>query len=163
MMMVGEVLVIMLCYYWPTGVMLSFDQPQYYVDENMTPLSVGLLLNRTTSEDVIVEVSVNDGSAKGSSYNFWCCKVERYSTTAGIHYNRSGDALVFNVTISSGKTLSLFDVNIIDNMIQDGNKMFSITIRLISTCLPITIKSDTTSVTIKDDEGMIMVWFIYKF
>jgi len=50
--------------------MLSFDLPQYSIDENMTPLSVGLILNRTTSEDVIVEVSVNDGSAKGSSYNF---------------------------------------------------------------------------------------------
>ena len=59
---------IMLCYYCPTGVMLSFDQSQYSIEENMTPLSVGLILNRTTSEDVIVEVSVNDGSAKGSSY-----------------------------------------------------------------------------------------------
>ena len=68
MMMVGEVLVIMLCYYSPTGVMLSFDQPQYFIDENMTPLSVGLILNKRTSEDVIVEVSVNNGSAKGSSY-----------------------------------------------------------------------------------------------
>jgi len=54
--------------YWPTGVMLSFEQPQYSVEESMTLLSVGLMLNRTTSEDVIVEVSVNDGSAKGSSY-----------------------------------------------------------------------------------------------
>ena len=58
----------MLCYYCPTGVVLSFNQPQYSIEENMTPLSVGLILNRTTSEDVIVEVSVNDGSAKGSSY-----------------------------------------------------------------------------------------------
>jgi len=68
MMMVGEVLVIMLCYYWPTGVMLSFDQSQYSIDENMTSLSVGLILNRRLSKDVIVEVSVNNGSAKGSSY-----------------------------------------------------------------------------------------------
>ena len=45
--------------------MLSFDQPQYAINENMTPLSVNLILNRTTSEDVIVEVCVNDGSAKG--------------------------------------------------------------------------------------------------
>ena len=48
--------------------MLSFDQSQYAIEENMTPLSVGLILNRTASEDVIVEVSVNEGSAKGSSY-----------------------------------------------------------------------------------------------
>ncbi|XP_065917576.1 extracellular matrix protein 3-like [Dysidea avara] len=117
------------------GVMLSFDQSQYSIEENMTPLSVGLILNRTTSEDVIVEVSVNDGSAK-----------------AGIDYDRSGAPLVFNVTISSGMTSSSFDVNITDNMMQDGDKMFSITITLMSTCLPITIKSDTTSVTIIDDE-----------
>ena len=82
------------------------------------------------------------------------CKVERYSTIAGIDYDRSGAPLVFNVTISSGTKSSSFDVDIINNMIQDGNKIFSITIRLISTCLPITIKSDTTSVTIRDDEGM---------
>ena len=84
--------------------------------------------------------------------NCWC-KVERYSTTAGIDYDRSGAPLVFNVTISSGVTSSSFDVDITDNMAQDGDKIFSITIRLVSTCLPITIKSDTTSVTINDDEG----------
>ena len=61
---------------------------------------------------------------------------------------------MFNVTISSGMTSSSFDVDIINNTAQDGNKIFSITIRLISTCLPITIKSDTTSVTIIDDEGI---------
>ena len=48
--------------------MLSFDQSQYSIDENMTSLSVGLILNRRLSKDVIVEVSVNNGSAKGSSY-----------------------------------------------------------------------------------------------
>ena len=74
---------------------------------------------------------------------------------------------MFNVTISSGTTSSSFDVNIINNMTQDGNKMFSITIRVISTCLPINIKSDTTSVTIIDDEGMvvavnIVVYFVTK-
>ena len=64
---------------------------------------------------------------------------------------------MFNVTISSGMTSSSFDVNITDNMMQDGDKMFSITITLMSTCLPITIKSDTTSVTIIDDEGILVV------
>ncbi|XP_065918207.1 adhesion G-protein coupled receptor V1-like isoform X2 [Dysidea avara] len=118
------------------GVMLSFDQPQYSIEENITPLSVGLILNRTTSEDVIVEVSVNDGSAK-----------------AGIDYDRSGAPLVFNVTFSSGMTSSSsFDVDVIDNMVQDLHKMFFITIRLIPTCLPITVKSNTSNVTITDDE-----------
>ena len=63
---------------------------------------------------------------------------------------------MFNVTISSGTTSSSFDLDVIDNTVQDDNKNFSITMRLISTCLPITIKSDTSSVTVIDDEGMIM-------
>ena len=87
--------------------------------------------------------------------NCWC-KVKRYSTTAGIDYDRSGAPLVFNVTISNGTTSSSFEVDVIDNTVQDDNKNFSITMRLISTCLPITIKSDTSSVTVIDDEGMIM-------
>ena len=57
------------------------------------------------------------------------------------------------MTITAGMTSSSFDVDIIDNMIQDGDKMFTITIRPISTCLSVTINSDTTTVTIIDDEG----------
>ena len=59
------------------------------------------------------------------------------------------------MTITAGMTSSSFDVDIIDNMIQDGDKIFTITIRLISTCLPVTINSDTTTVTITDDEGTV--------
>ena len=62
---------------------------------------------------------------------------------------------MYNVTITAGMTSSSLDVDIIDNMIQDGDKMFTVTIRLISACLPVTIGSDTTSVTIIDDEGML--------
>ena len=64
---------------------------------------------------------------------------------------------MFNVTISSEMTSSSFDVDIINNTMQDGDKMFFITIRLISTCLPIAIRSDTTSVTIIDDEGIVVL------
>ena len=63
------------------------------------------------------------------------------------------------MTITAGMTSSSFDVNIIDNMIQDGDKMFTITIRLISTCLPVTIGSDTARVTIIDDEGTVVTNF----
>ena len=66
---------------------------------------------------------------------------------------------MYNVTITAGMTSSSFDVDIIDNIIQDRDKMFTITIRLIPTCLPVTINSDTTTVTIIDDEGR-MVPFI---
>ena len=37
---------------------------------------------------------------------------------------------------------------------QDGNRMFTIIIRLILTCLSVTIDSNTTAVTIIDDEGI---------
>ena len=62
------------------------------------------------------------------------------------------------MTITAGMTSSSFDVDIIDNMIQDGDKMFTITVtRVTSNCLtlPITIDSDTAVVTTIDDEGMI--------
>ena len=64
---------------------------------------------------------------------------------------------MYNVTITAGMTSSSFDVDIIDNMIQDGDKMFTITIRLISTCLLVDINSNTTTVTISDDEGIVYV------
>ena len=79
-------------------------------------------------------------------------KLTLYYSTAGIDYGISSPP-VHNVTITAGMTSSSFDVDIIDNMIQDGDKMFTITIRLISTCLPVNINSDTTTVTIIDDEG----------
>ena len=61
--------------YWSTGTVLSFDQSQYSVEENITPLSIGLMLSRRPSEDVIVEVTITDGSAKGRWCNNCWCKV----------------------------------------------------------------------------------------
>ena len=62
---------------------------------------------------------------------------------------------MYNVTITAGMTSSSFDVDIIDNMIQDGNKTFNVSIRLIPTCLPVTINSHTITVAIIDDEGSV--------
>ena len=59
------------------------------------------------------------------------------------------------MTITTEMMSSSFDIDIIDNMIQDGDKVFNITIRLISTCLPVTINSNTTRMTIIDDEGIV--------
>ena len=59
------------------------------------------------------------------------------------------------MSITAGVTSSSFDLDITDNMIAEGDKMFTITIRLIPTCLPVTINSDTTTVTIIDDEGRV--------
>ena len=62
---------------------------------------------------------------------------------------------MYNVTITAGMTSSSFDVDIINNVIQDGDRLFTIAIGLIPTCLPVTINSDTTTVTITDDEGRV--------
>ena len=45
--------------------MLSSNQSQYSIEENISPLSVGLMLSRRASKDVIVEVTIINGSAKG--------------------------------------------------------------------------------------------------
>ena len=64
---------------------------------------------------------------------------------------------MFNVTIRSGMTSSSFDVDIIDRKVQDKEvKLFFITFKRISTCLPSTIKSNNTKVTIIDDEGIVV-------
>ena len=60
------------------------------------------------------------------------------------------------MTITAGMTSSSFDVDIIGNMIQDGDKTFTITIRLL-TCLSVTINSDTATVAIFDDEGTVNI------
>ena len=59
------------------------------------------------------------------------------------------------MTVTAGMTSSSFDVDIIDNMIQDGNRLFTITIRLISNCFTVaaTIDPNVAMVTIRDDEG----------
>ena len=45
---------------------------------------------------------------------------------------------------------------------QRWSQMFNIFIRLISTCLPVTIGSDTTTVTIIDDEGIYIYMYYFK-
>ena len=57
------------------------------------------------------------------------------------------------MTITAGMTSSSFDVDIIDNLVRDGDKMFTITKILVPTCLPLITDSNTTIVTITDDEG----------
>ena len=60
-------------------------------------------------------------------------------------------ALVFNVTISAGSTSSSFSIDIINDMIQEDNETFNITIRLLPSCLSLGTSSST--VIIIDDEG----------
>ena len=45
---------------------MSLSQPQYSVAESDTPLPVTIMLSNRPSEDVVVEVTVSDGSANGN-------------------------------------------------------------------------------------------------
>ena len=55
-------------------------------------------------------------------------------------------ALVFNVTISAGSQSSTFSVDIINDMIQEDNETFNITIRSFPSYL-------SATVTIIDNDG----------
>ena len=45
---------------------VSLSQPHYTITENSGYLPVTITLNSTVSEDVIVEVTISDGSANGN-------------------------------------------------------------------------------------------------
>ena len=45
---------------------ISLNRPQYSIPENSSFLPVTIILNTTVSEDVIVEVTIIDGSANGN-------------------------------------------------------------------------------------------------
>ena len=73
---------------------------------------------------------------------------------AGVDYTMSS-ALVFNVTISAGSTTSSsFSIDIINDMIQEDNETFNIAIRLLPSCLSLSLGASSSTVTIIDDEGM---------
>ena len=71
---------------------------------------------------------------------------------AGVDYAMSS-ALVFNVTISAGSTLSSFSIDIINDMIQEDNETFNIAIRLLPSCLSLSLGTSSSTVMIIDDDG----------
>ena len=46
--------------------MVSLSQSQYSVAESDSSLTVGITLSSRTSEDVMVEITISDGSANGN-------------------------------------------------------------------------------------------------
>ena len=62
-------------------------------------------------------------------------------------------ALMFNVTISAGSSSQSFDVDIINDMIQEDNETFNIAIRLLPSCLSLSLGTSSSTVTIIDDDG----------
>ena len=61
--------------------------------------------------------------------------------------------LVFNVTISAGSLSQSFDVDIINDMIQEDNETFNIAIRLLPSCLSLSLGTSSSTVTIIDNDG----------
>ena len=69
-------------------------------------------------------------------------------------------ALVFDVTISAGSTLSSFSIDIINDMIQERNETFNIAIILLPNCLSlISLGNSSSTVMIIDDDGMIVLMY----
>ena len=61
---------------------------------------------------------------------------------------------VFNVTISAGLNSSSFSIDIINDMIQEDNETFNITIRLLPSCLSLSLGNSSSTVMIIDDDGI---------
>ena len=74
---------------------------------------------------------------------------------AGVDYVMSS-VLVFNVTISAGSTSSSFSIDIINDMIQEDNETFNITIRLLPSCLSLSLGTSSSTVMIIDNDGNYM-------
>ena len=62
-------------------------------------------------------------------------------------------ALVSNVTITAGSRFSSFGVDIINDMIQEDNETFNIAIRLLPSCLSLSLGTSSSTVTIIDNDG----------
>ena len=71
---------------------------------------------------------------------------------AGVDYAMSS-ALIFNVTISAGSTSSSFSIDIINDMIQEDSETFNIAIRLLPSCLSLSLSTSSSTVMITDDDG----------
>ena len=73
---------------------------------------------------------------------------------AGVDYAMSS-VLVFNVIISVGSTSSSFSIDIINDMIQEDNETFNIAIRLLLSCLSLSLGTSSSTVMIIDDDGIL--------
>ena len=73
-------------------------------------------------------------------------------------YNAS--ASVFKVKIYAGSTSSSFDINITDDITYEDNETFSIAIKLLPSCLSLSLGISSATVTIIDDDGMYIVMYM---
>ena len=72
---------------------------------------------------------------------------------AGVDYAMS-TGLVFSVTISAGSRSSSFSIDIFNDMTQEGNETLNIAIRLLPSCLSLSLGTSSSTVMIIDDDGI---------
>ena len=58
------------------------------------------------------------------------------------------------MTISAGSTSSSSSIDIINDMVQEDNETFNIIIRLLPSCLSLSLGTSSSTVTIIDDDGI---------
>ena len=60
---------------------------------------------------------------------------------------------MFNVTIFAELRSSPFSLNIVNDMIQEEDETFSITIKLLPSCVPLSLGMSSSTATIIDNDG----------
>jgi len=80
---------------------------------------------------------------------------------AGIDYNLT--AFMFNQTISAGVLSSSFDVNVIGDVIYEDIETFNIAIRLLPSCLSLSLGISSSTVMIIDSDGMYIHMYMYVY
>ena len=58
------------------------------------------------------------------------------------------------MTISAGSTSSSSSIDIINDMVQEDNETFNIIIRLLPSCLSLSLGTSSSTVMIIDDDGI---------
>ena len=61
---------------------------------------------------------------------------------------------VYAMTISAGSTSSSSSIDIINDMVQEDNETFNITIGLLASCLSLSLGTSSYTVMIIDDDGI---------
>ena len=149
-------------YTWHVGATVSLNKSQYSVQESDN-FSGNITLSRAAVKNVIVEVTITSGSAYGNVEQLLPIKLMIFVLyIAGTDYTST--ALKFNITIFAGSKSSSFSVDIIDDMIQEGNETFNITIRLLPSCLLLSLGTLSSTVMIIDNDGnndnVLILWCI---
>ena len=75
--------------------------------------------------------------------------------TAGMDYNVT--APVFNMTISAGAISSSFNIDIIDDVLHEDIEIFTVAIRLIESCLSLSLDISSSIVRILDSDGTYII------